>query len=564
MSIRTLFNNLPIAKKLLLILAVSMIGLLTMVGKSLVDYRDTLMTEKKGELKTLLETARSSVEMNAQLWKEGKLSEAEAKAEAMKDLAGLRYGEDGYFWVQDRAGFIVMHPIDKKLSGADGSGIADPTGKKIFVEFGRAVNNREKAGYVEYQWPFPGRSEPAPKLSYVATTDTWGMVVGTGVYIDRIDTLFWKQAREIGAIGGGLLLILVASVLTIARGISRPVNILTVETTALAEGDLSRTISATERKDEVGAMARALRVFQTNLLDAKRREEESQKEIEAARKRTLNELADSLENEVVGIIESVGHSAETMKSTANTMAEAAEKTSEQTTIVASAATQASQNVQNVAAAAEELYNSIAEISRQVSQSSDVARQATLRVEETHGKVSALNAAATQISEVVTLITDIADRTNLLALNATIEAARAGDAGKGFAVVAGEVKSLANQTAKATGEISEHIRKVQTETQAAVTAIDSITQIIQTLDSVSSTIASSVEEQGAATQEIARNVQEASNGTDEVTRSIGTVSTVAQETGASARDVLIASEEVSRQADQLRGVVNAFLGKVRAA
>ncbi len=564
MSIRSTFNDLPIAKKLFLILAVSIVGLLTMIGESLIEYRDTLMTERKLELKSLVETARSSVEMNAQLWKEGKLSEAEAKAEAMKDLAALRYGEDGYFWVQDRAGFIVMHPINAKLSGTDGSAIADPTGKKIFVEFGRAVNNPQKSGFVEYLWPFPGKQEPVAKLSYVAATENWNMVIGSGAYIDRIDALFWKQVTETGIFGGVLLLVLAAVTIAIARGISRPVGTLTDDTNALAEGDLSRAISATERRDEVGAMARALKVFQTNLLDAKRREEDNRKEVEAARKRALNDLADSLENEVVGIIETVGRSADAMKSTANTMAEAAEKTSEQTTIVASAATQASQNVQNVAAAAEELYNSIAEISRQVSQSSDVARQASQRVEETHGKVTALNAAATQISEVVTLITDIADRTNLLALNATIEAARAGDAGKGFAVVAGEVKNLANQTARATGEISGHISKVQTETQAAVDAIDSITRIIQGLDSISSTIASSVEEQGAATQEIARNVQEASNGTDEVTRSIGTVSTVAQETGTSARDVLIASEEVSRQADQLRGVVENFLAKVRAA
>ena len=402
------------------------------------------------------------------------------------------------------------------------------------------------------------------KLSYIAATDNWDMVIWSGVYIDRIDTLFWEKAVQSGVVSSSILLVLIGSTILIARGISGPVNVLTQDTTALADSNLTREISATERKDEVGSMARALKIFQTNLLDAKAREEESRKAVEAARKRTLNELADSLEQEVVGIIDTVGRSADAMKDTANTMANAAEKTSEQTTIVASAPTQASQNAQNVAAVAEELYNSIAEISRQVSQSSDVARQATPRVEETHGKVTALNAAATQISEVVTLITDIADRTNLLALNATIEAARAGDAGKGFAVVAGEVKNLANQIVRATSEIGEHIRRVQTETQAAVEAIGAITQIIQGLDSITATIASPVGEQGAATQKIARNVQEASNGTDEVTRSISTVSTVAQETGSSARDVLIASKEVSLQADQLCGVVTNFLAKVRAA
>jgi len=564
MSIRSTFNDLPIARKLTLILAVTCIGVTSLVAENLWDYRRNLINERKTELQGLVDTALSAVERNAQLWKDGKLTETEAKAEAMADISGLRYGEDGYFWVQDRKATIVMHPIKPSLNGTDASGTVDPTGKKIFVEFAKAVNNPEKAGYVEYMWPFPGKQEPVAKLSYIAATKTWDLLIGSGIYIDRINALFWEKAMQIGGMGLGLLATLVVVTMLIARGIARPVNTLTQNTTALAEGDLSLEISATERKDEVGSMARALKVFQTNLLEAKERDARAQAELEAERKRTLRELADSLESEISGIIETVARSADAMKSTANTMSSAAEQTSEQTTIVASAATQASQNVQNVAAAAEELYNAIAEISRQVAQSSDVARQATVRVEETHEKVVALNAAATQIGEVVTLITDIADRTNLLALNATIEAARAGDAGKGFAVVAGEVKSLANQTARATGEISEQIRKVQAETQGAVDAIGAITKIIQDLDAISATIASSVEEQGAATQEIARNVQEASNGTDEVTRSIGTVSVVAQETGASARDVLTASEEVSRQADQLRGVVDAFLAKVRSA
>ena len=179
-------------------------------------------------------------------------------------------------------------------------------------------------------------------------------------------------------------------------------------------------------------------------------------------------------------------------------------------------------------------------------------------------VTGLAEAAKHIGAVVEMITDIAEQTNLLALNATIEAARAGDAGKGFAVVAGEVKSLANQTAKATEEIGREIGKIQGETEEAVKAIGAITQIIRELDEISSTIASSVEEQGAATQEIARNVQEASNGTDEVTRSIGTVSQVAQETGTAAADVLSAAEEVSRQTGQLHDVVTGFLAKVRSA
>ena len=194
----------------------------------------------------------------------------------------------------------------------------------------------------------------------------------------------------------------------------------------------------------------------------------------------------------------------------------------------------------------------------------MARQASVRAEEIQAKVTALNATAEQIGTVVELINGIAAQTNLLALNATIESARAGDAGKGFAVVAGEVKDLATQTAKATEEIGDRIRAIQHETLDAVDAIAGIARIIEELDEISATIASSVEQQGAATQEIARNVQEASNGTAEVTSGIETVSVVAEQTGRVSRDVLGAADEVEERADQLRGIVNQFLSRIRSA
>ncbi len=319
----------------------------------------------------------------------------------------------------------------------------------------------------------------------------------------------------------------------VGRGIVLPVKRVTEATTRLAEGDLTLEVTETERSDEVGAMARALKVFQTNLLESKEREEKSKETLEAERRRVLRELADSLEKEIVDVVQAVGHAASGMKESSNTMSEAAIQTSEQATIVAGAATRASQNV---AAASEGFYNAIAEIARQVAHSSDVARQASARAEEIQAKVTALNATAEQIGTVVELINGIAAQTNLLALNATIEAARAGDAGKGFAVVAGEVEDLATQTAKATEEIGDRIRAIQHETLDAVDAIAGI----------------------------ARNVQEASNGTAEVTGGIETVSVVAEQTGRVSKDVLGAADEVEERADQLRGIVNQFLSRIRSA
>jgi len=363
---------------------------------------------------------------------------------------------------------------------------------------------------------------------------------------------------------GVALLMGLAIAWIVGRGIVGPVKRVTETTTRLAEGDLDLEVTETERKDEVGAMARALKVFQTNLLAVHERDAKAKEELERERRRVLHELADSLEQEIVAVVQAVGEAAEGMKASSNTMSDAASQTSDQASMVAGAASQASQNVQNVAAASEELYNSIAEIARQVTHSSDVARQASVRAGDIQAKVTALNATAEEIGTVVELINGIAAQTNLLALNATIEAARAGDAGKGFAVVAGEVKDLATQTSKATEEIGERIRAIQVETLEAVDAIAGIAQIIEELDSIASTIAASVEEQGAATQEIARNVQEASNGTSEVTSGIETFSVVAEQTGRVSKDVLSAADEVSARAEQLNGIVEQFLGRIRSA
>ncbi|MAY66272.1 MAG: chemotaxis protein [Rhodospirillaceae bacterium] len=354
--------------------------------------------------------------------------------------------------------------------------------------------------------------------------------------------------------------------LLIGNGIARPVTALTAAMTALAGGDKTIDIPSQDNRDEVGDMARAVLVFKESMIQADElaaREREAQKRREE-RGRQIEALTGSFDSDVSQLLQSLTQSAVEMTSTASTMSKIADGTNERATAVASAAEQASVNVQTVATATDELSSSIQEISRQVAQSSNVATRAVTEANHTDEQIQGLARAAQRIGEVVNLITDIAEQTNLLALNATIEAARAGDAGKGFAVVASEVKNLANQTAKATDEISQQIADIQAETQDAVRAIKSITSTISEMSEIASTIASAVEEQGAATSEIARNVEQASTGTQEVTTNIIEVTHSAGETGTAATQVTSVATSLNTQADHLKAQVEKFLEGVRAA
>ena len=360
------------------------------------------------------------------------------------------------------------------------------------------------------------------------------------------------------------IIVLVGLLFTISRSITSALYNMTSAMLKLADGDKGVDIPALGQADEIGQMADAVQVFKENMIKAERLAAEQVQAQEQREQRTkrIEDITQDFDSSVSGMLDTVSSASTELQSTAQTMSATADQTNHQATNVAGAAEEASANVQTVASAAEELSSSISEISRQVSQSTQVAGAAVSEVEGANAKVQGLAEAANKIGEVVALITDIADQTNLLALNATIEAARAGEAGKGFAVVASEVKNLANQTAKATEEISNQIGGIQGATRDAVTAIGSIGGIINQINEITSAIAAAVEEQGAATQEIARNVEQASNGTQEVSTNISQVTQAASETGSSASQILDAAGQLGRQADLLNGEVSKFLDTIR--
>ncbi|MEH2481357.1 methyl-accepting chemotaxis protein [Nitrobacteraceae bacterium AZCC 2146] len=560
-----MINKIRIRTKLLLVLLLTGLSLAAAIGAATSILHQRMLADRIAKLRAVVEMAHEQAQtLDAQV-KSGKLTLDDAMAR-FKDMGrGMWFDNHvAYVGIVSYDGIWFMNAAVPKIEGTRGNTM--PDGRYISQTSVDAVKNSEE-GLASYDYPKPGATEALPKMTFVKKFAPWKLLITAGVWTDDLEADFHATLYRLAGAGLVLLLITGGLILGLSRNITRSLSGLRDKMVRLVDGDLSVDIDEARRSDEIGDMAKAVQVFKNNAVAMQALQAE-QKELgaqaEQQKKQAMREMADGFEARIGGIVGAVSGAAAAMQSTAKSMSVNAESTQQRTSAVAAGAEESTVNVQTVAAASEELAASIAEIGRQVTQASIVARKANEESEKTNVSVAGLADAAQKIGEVVAFITQIASQTNLLALNATIEAARAGEAGRGFAVVASEVKSLATQTSKATDDIRSQIETIQAETADAVAAIKRISMTIVEVNNISTTIAASMDQQGAATQEITRNVQEAADSAKHVSENINGVSEAVEATGHAASGLLGEADKLAQQARTLQAEVGDFLATVRAA
>jgi methyl-accepting chemotaxis protein len=559
-------SRMTIRWKLGLLTVIAVLATASTVALMASFLHQRMVDDRVATLRSVADAAASYATMLNDQVLAGHLTRAEATDQLRTGLDALRYNDGaGYVTSHTMEGVAIAQGGNTALEGTNRLGNRDSHGNQ-YVKAMRDLAVSKGEGLTEYWYPKPHQTEALMKLTYVKKLDGWNGFLATGAYVDDIDAEF--RAVILKTVGLAVLVLLVMAGLAslIGRNVSRPLSALKTKMEALAGGDVDILLPETGRGDEVGAMARAVLIFKNNRIVADRLEGEqaTERQVKARRAAQLENLINGFQRKVGELIGGLSTEAAEVERAARSMSVAAEDTNHRSLAVTTSVEQASSNVQQVAMAAEELTASIGGISRQVSQSSEIAAQAVGEARRTDDVVKGLAASASKIGEVVGLIRDIAGQTNLLALNATIEAARAGEAGKGFAVVASEVKNLAGQTGRATEEITGQIGQIQEATQHTVEAIGRIAAIIAEIDRISASIAAAIDQQGAATADIAHNMQQAATGTQEVTQNIDGVRLAAASTGTAVSSLMEAAGSLAQHSQRLSREVHGFLDGVGAA